>query len=213
MAQGDLFQATYRYNCGNQPITITLGFEHTGGTAGVEFELATMISVNVAGEMTRLKNWLSQQCTFESCRTRKLTGDKQPPGQVWSTDQIGLQSTAAIPQSKALMVTHRQTSAGVRSNGKSYISGLPETVVQGNVCNDQATIDGIVDIFDDLLLFSQTIPAGSADFRMVVLSYPNGKGFPPIGLPVVANRINGTLYNARRRQTREFGFVGDADLA
>lgn len=212
MAQGDLFQTTYRYNVGAQPVTITLGFEHTGGVGDIEFELCSIISTTVASEMTSLANYLSSQCTFESAKTRKLTGDAQPPGIAHSTASAGLINFASIPQSKALMVTHRQTTQGVRSNGKSYISGIPESIVQGNVVTQQGTIDGILDIFNDLRVFSGNITGGSADFRMVVLSRP---ALPPgsvVGLPVVENRLNSTLFNARRRQTREYGYAADADV-
>lgn len=212
MAQGDLFQTTYRYNVGAQPVTITLGFEHTGGVGDLEFELTSMISLQVASEMTSLATYLSSQCTFESAKTRKITGDPQPPGIAHSAATAGQVAFAAIPQAKSLMVVHRQTTAGVRSNGKSYIAGIPENVVNGNVINAAGTITGIVDIFDDLLLFSGNLPGGSADFRMVILSRPQGPQGPVVGLPVVENRLNSTLYNSRRRQTREFGYAADASL-
>lgn len=212
MAQGDLFLCTYRYNVGAQPVTITLGFEHTGGVGDIEFELCSIVSLKVAGEMTSLANYLSVQCTFESAKTRKLTGLAQPPGISHSAATAGQVNFASIPQSKSLMVVHRQTSAGVRSNGKSYIAGIPENITNGNTINSAPTLTGIRDIFDDLLTWSGNVPGGSADFRMVVLSKTQGAQGQVVGLPVVENRVNSTLYNSRRRQTREFGYAADASI-
>lgn len=212
MALGDLFRCTYRYNCSEQPITITLGYEHIASDGADEYNLTGLISGKVAAEMSSLREYLSQQCSFEGARTIKLTGAPQPPGTAATTDLRGIEQTAAVPHSKALMVVHRQITRGVRSNGKSYISGLPEVNVNGNVCTDNASIVGIKDIFDDLLQFTEGVTNETATFRMVVLSRPDGPQGPFVGLPVIENRLNTTMYNQRRRQTREFGYSGDDDL-
>lgn len=210
MAQGDLFLSTYRYNVRNSPVTITLGFEHTGGVGDIEFELCSIISTTVAAEMSRLQTWCSTDCTFEGCKTRKISGVPQPPGVAKTFAVRGDVAFASVPQSKSLMVVHRQNTQGVRSNGKSFIGGIPESIVVGNEVQNQATLNGIKDIFDDLRLFSGNVTGGSADFRHVVLSKnPTAPG-GFVGLPVIANRINSTLYNSRRRQTREFGYAANA---
>lgn len=212
MALGDLFRVSFRYNVCEQPVTITLGFEHIQAGGAEEFNLCSLLAANVAAEMSSLRASLSEQCSFEGAVARKLTGAAQPPGRNSLIGISGQLNTSSIPASKCLMVVHRQQTRGVRSNGKSYVSGLAEADVNGNVVNDNAIIVAIQDIFDDLLQFEVGVTGATATFRMVVLSRENGASGAWQGWPVTSNRISNRLLNQRRRQTREFGFSADNAL-
>lgn len=212
MAVGDLFRCTYRYNVSQQPVTITLGYEHTGSTGSVEEELSSILALGVATEFNALRDLVSQQCTLESALARKLTGDPGAPGRAHATLNRGQLTGQAIPATKSLMVVHKQTVADVRRNGKSYVTGFQESDIEGNIVSDENVVEGVKDIFDNLLTINQSIPDGSATFRQVVLSTPPGQPNQIQGLPVVSNSLRDILFNSARRRTREFGYALDTEV-
>jgi len=209
MAQGDLFRATYEYNVARQPVTISLGFEHLSSTGDVEDELCSLIAIEVAGNFGAQQNLFAGDVTLEGCTCRKLTGMPAAPGEAYSQTVAGQFAGQSLPSTKAVMVQHKQMTADVRRNGKSYISGIPESLCEGNNVINQALLDAFIDLFDDLQQFTQAIPAGTATFRHVVLSRPAANPNSIVGLPVVSNTTRNILYNAKRRRTRELGYSLD----
>lgn len=206
MANGDLFLCTFEQNVGNHPASWTLGFEQTGSTGSVENELASLCALAAAADFSSLFIVSSERSTFEAVKCRKLTGAPNPLAVIKIENQKGNVSGDAIPLVKSCLITHKQQDADVRSNGKTFFPGIAESDVEVDTITDQVVLDGIQGVMDNLLLTNAAIPAGTADFRMVVISYPNGRTQPPVGLVVTSNSVSATLFNSQRRRTKEYGY-------
>jgi len=207
MANGDLYRCTYQYNVARQPVTITLGFEETATTGDVADEVCSMISLHVSGIIATQAGLFAADVTLEGAKTRKITGMPQAPGEAFALTTAGEFAGQSVPATKSLMVMHKQVAGDVRRNGKSYITGMAESLTVGNEMANAVLPDALVAMFEDLQDVNQAIPAGTLTARMVVLSHPPAQPNTWIGLPVTGHTCRNILYNSRRRQTRELGYA------
>jgi hypothetical protein len=212
MAAGDLYRSMFMWHVANQPCCLTIGFEETGSTGDVTGEECSILSLAVNNAFAPLIAAVPEDVSLEGCETRKLTGDPRPPGQSWINGGKGTITGQSIPAIKALMVTHKQQTANVMSNGKSYWSGIAEADCDGNVV-DSGAVEGLFrGAFDSLAIVDETIPAGSFQARHVVLQNLGGTPAAYNGLPVTSNSSRSILYNSRRRSTDARGFSRDTVL-
>lgn len=206
MANGDLFKCTFELNVANHPASFEVGFEQTGETGTVADELTALCALAASGDFAGSTAIYADVTTLEAVKCRKLTGAANPTAQVKLENVKGATSGDAIPLIKACLCTHKQQTADVRSNGKSYVPGLPEQFVEVDTVQFPPILAAVQSFFDALLQTNAAIPAGTADFRMVVISYPNGRQQPPVGLPVTSNSVSEILFNSQRRRTTEYGY-------
>jgi len=211
MAQGDLYEAQVRMNVANNPSSFCLGYRETTSTPPANADSTAALSIAVNQDILGLRGWLSEQATLEGTWVRALSGDPQPPSKTLLAQANGTVTGDALPLTKAVLINHRQQEASIRSNGKTYLPGFPEAGVDGNSMPNDLPAGVIKDVFDSLLTISTNIQGDIYSFEMVVLKKAPGGGPPQAAYLVTSNSVPLTIYNQRRRRTREFGASGIAD--
>lgn len=206
MATGDLYRAEFKMNVANQPATFILGYEELTSSGGIEQEHCTMISIGVNKAMAELRLVMTEDVTIEGCLTRGVTGSPKAPGRAWLQSVRGEDRGQSIPATKSLLIKHKQQTSFANRNGKTYLTGIPEELCEGNICTSQNFLDAVKTAFDAVININETIPEGTATFRQVVLSQPGPLPGVWEGLPVTSNSLRNLLYNSARRRTRKLGF-------
>ncbi len=205
MANGDIFQAQVRMNVANQPASFTLGYRETTTTPPANEDSTGALSIAVGQIMPQFQNWLSEKAFIEAIKTRKLTTPAEPPSLNILESLNGSVTGDALPLTKAVLINHKQQTANIRSNGKSYLPGFPESAVDGNTMPNSVGADAIRGIFDNLLSLSVVVTGDTYTYEMVVVKRAPGGGPPAAAYTVTSNSVPLIIYNQRRRQTSAFG--------
>jgi len=155
--------------------------------------------------MPQFETWLSEKAVIESIFVSKLTTPAEPPSLNVLVGVEGNVTGDALPLTKAVLINHKQQTADIRSNGKSYLPGFPESAVDGNSMPNSVAADAIRTIFDNLRTLSITVTGDVYEYEHVVIKRAPGGGPPAAVYPVTSNSVPLTIYNQRRRQTTAFG--------
>jgi len=205
MALNDIYQVSIRMGVANQKASMTLGYRETTSTPVNNEDSTGALSVAVGQIMPQFETWLSEKTTIESVFSRKLTLPAEPRSRNVLVGVTGNVTGDALPLTKAVLINHKQQTADIRSNGKSYLPGFPESAVDGNSMPNGVAADAIKQIFDNLLSLSVTVTGDTYTYEMVVIKRTPGGGPPAAVYPVTSNSVPLLLYNQRRRQTTAFG--------
>lgn len=192
-------------NVANNPASFILGYRETTTTPPTDEDSTGALSIAVGQILPQFQNWLSERATLEAVFVRKLTSPAEPPSLNLLVDVNGSVTGDALPLTKAVLINHKQTETNIRSNGKSYLPGFPESAVDGNQMPNSIGADAIKGIFDNLLSLSVTIQGDTYTYEMVVIKRAPGGGAPAAAYLVVSNSVPLTIYNQARRRTREYG--------
>ncbi len=187
MANGDIFEAQVRMNVANQPASFILGYRETTATPPTNEDSTGALAIAVAQIVPQFQNWLSEKAYIEAIKTRKLTTPAEPPSLTVLTDVNGNVTGDALPLTKAVLCTHKQQQANIRSNGKSYLPGFPESAVDGNQMPSTVGADAIKGVFDNLLSLSVVVTGDTYTYEMVVVKRNPGGGAPAAAYTVTSN--------------------------
>lgn len=205
MAAGDLYFAQVRMNVANSPASMTFGYRETTSVTPTDPDETAALTLALSTQVVALQNLLSDQTTIESVFARKLSGDPKPPSLNILVDVEGQAGSQALPLTKAVLVNHKQQEANVRSNGKTYLPGFPESGTNGNQLLNPATAALVKAEFDKYLNISFNVGGDLYEFEQVIIKRAAGGGPPAAAYLVTSNQVPTTLYNQVRRRTREWG--------
>lgn len=205
MANGDLFFAQVRMNVANSPCSMTFGYRETTTVAPADEDSTGALGIALGQQVTSMQTLLSDQTTIESVFTRLIGGNPQPPALQVLVDVIGDVASQALPLTKAVLCNHKQQEANVRSNGKSYLPGFPESGTNGNALLNPGTAALVKAEFDKYLNLNVNVSGDDYSFEQVIIKRAQGGGPPAAAYLVTSNQVPTTLYNQVRRRTREWG--------
>lgn len=205
MANGDLFFAQVRMNVANSPCSMTFGYRETTAVAPTDEDSTGALAIALSQQVVAMQNLLSDQTTIEAVFCRLIGGTPQPPSNNLLVDVEGQVGSQALPLTKAVLCNHKQQEANVRSNGKTYLPGFPESGTNGNFLLNPGTATLIKTEFDKYLSLSVNISGDDYTFEQVIIKRNPAGGAPLAAYLVTSNQVPTTLYNQVRRRTREWG--------
>ncbi len=205
MALNDLLFAQVRMNVANQPCSMTFGYRETTAVAPTDEDSPGALAIALGQQVVAMQTLLSDQTTIESVFTRLIEGNPQPSSLNLLLNVTGDVASQALPLTKAVLCNHKQQEANVRSNGKTYLPGFPESGTNGNALLNPGTAALIKAEFDKYLNLTVNISGDDYSFEQVIIKRASGNQPPAAAYLVTSNQVPTTLYNQVRRRTREWG--------
>lgn len=144
MAIADIYRATLNGFTSNQPTTMTLYFEETTATS--------LTPANAAKALAELLvDWWENNVTFiqttesglSSVEVNRIEPAKGPRRQATGQNQavFGTVEADTLPGYAAAVTTFYTGDASKRGRGRAYLSGLPQTQVDGGVLTTNILAD------------------------------------------------------------------------
>lgn len=164
-------------------------------TANLEV-LGTAVNDIVVAE---LMPFLASAASYEGCTVQDIGTDGGVPVDRSITPVFGTIVENINPPQVALVISWRTNNSSRNGRGRSYIGGIPRTVLSDASHVNQAFVDNMQDFATKLRGISMLNTA-----NMVIVSRVRNKlpRTPPVTYPVQLNSVNSRLDTQRRRLPR-----------
>ena len=201
MAQNDVIKLTICMTVGNAPTSFCMAYRQTSATVPGDDDTTSICATQFGVDFANIVSAISTQSRLEEIKAELVDGIPHPPGRIVFVDSPGVLGGQALPPQKCCLIELKQTTTNVRSNGKTFLSGLAENSTDGSTIVSAAVLTNLQTVFDNVINMTANPAEGQYDYELVVLGARPAVGIPHPVYPVTSVVVKSILANQKRRRT------------